>query len=83
MLGLQRLSKKAVKAANTLGVAVSGGFVTAYNGAVLKTRWAWALWAYLVMLSSVLTRVLCFLRQTRGIWFCRSIKMAIAGVFIA
>ena len=53
VLGLQRLSKKAVKAANTLGVAVSGGLVKANNGAVLKTRWAWALWAYLVMLSSL------------------------------
>ena len=58
MLGLHRLSKKAVKAARTLGVAVSGGLVTAYNGAVLKTRWAWLLWAYLVMLSSLVELLL-------------------------
>ena len=52
MVGLQRLSKKVLKASRTAWVAVGVGLVTAYNGAVLKTRWAWALWAYLVMLSS-------------------------------
>ena len=66
--GLQRLSKKVLKASRTAWVAVGVGLVTANNGAVLKTRWAWALWAldwFWAMLSFVLTRLLCFLRQTR------------------
>ena len=57
MLGLQRLSKNAAKASRTLCGAASSGLVTAYKGAVLKMRWAWLLWAYLVMLSSVVAVV--------------------------
>jgi hypothetical protein len=41
--GLQRLSKKVVKAASTVGVAVAAGLVRANKGAVLKTRWDWAM----------------------------------------
>jgi hypothetical protein len=72
-----------LKASRTAWVAVGDGLVTAYNGAVLKTRWAWLLWAYLVMLSSVLTWFLYFLRQMRGIWHCRSMEITLTGVFIA
>ncbi len=58
VIGLHRLSKNAVKASRTLCGAAGSGLVTAYNGAVLKMRWAWLLWAYLVMLSSVVAVLL-------------------------
>ena len=73
VLGAQRLSKKAAKASKVLCGAAGSGLVTAYKGAVLKTRWAWLLWA----------RLLCCLRQISEWRSCKSIKMAVAGVFIA
>ena len=55
VVGLQRLSKKVLKASRTAWVAVGVGLVTAYKGAVLKTRWVDSL------------RLLCILRQMRDL----------------
>lgn len=70
--GSHRLSRYAVKASITVCGAVGSGLVWANRGAVLKTRWAWLLWAYL-----------CLLWQKLEIWHFRSIKMAVFDVFIA